>query len=191
MQPCLYCKYVKGSTTLKTLESDCWTIIPSNNISSQSNSQIQIQKTSARTIEEAIQTIQSHQKNNNGYINLPLFDFIPINRMVIDMLHLFLRISDRLSELLLNDLREADLLTNQKNLYVNSYIQFLSNTCRISNPAYSKDNKLFLRDLMGSERKKVYCQFEENFNQNLFPGFRKLEKIKYLWLIFYQTYDLS
>ena len=105
------------------------------------------------------------------------------------MMHLFLRISDRLSELLLNDLREADLIANQKTGYVNRYIFFLANTCRVSNPAYLKENKLYLRDLLGPDRKKVYSQLQEHFNGSLLPGLNKLEKIKYIWLKFYEIYN--
>ena len=37
--------------------------------------------------------------------HVPLFDFIPMDRVVIDTLHLFLRISDVLTQLLIQDLR--------------------------------------------------------------------------------------
>ena len=38
----------------------------------------------------------------------PLFDFIPIDHVIIDTLHLFLRISDNLIELLIRELRRKD-----------------------------------------------------------------------------------
>ena len=38
----------------------------------------------------------------------PLFDFIPIDHVIIDTLHLFLRISDNLMELLIRELRSKD-----------------------------------------------------------------------------------
>ena len=190
-QPCLYCKYVTGSTTISSLKTDCWTMIASNNVAIEktrmTHSESQIN--SARSIAEAISTIERQQKDNNGYINYPIFDFIPLHRMVIDMMHLFLRISDRLSELLLNDLREADLLSNQKTGYVNKYIIFLSNICRITNPAYCKENKLCLRNLMGPDRKKVFSHFQDGFNDDLLPGFKKLEKTKQVWLTFYDIYN--
>ena len=47
--------------------------------------------------------------------HLPLFDFIPMDRVVIDTLHLFLRISDVLAQLLIQDLRIAECIEkNQK-----------------------------------------------------------------------------
>ena len=38
----------------------------------------------------------------------PLFNFIPIDHVIIDTLHLFLRISDNLTELLIRELRRKD-----------------------------------------------------------------------------------
>ena len=40
--------------------------------------------------------------------HVPLFNFIPMVRVVIDILHLFLRISDQLTELLINELKGLD-----------------------------------------------------------------------------------
>ena len=38
----------------------------------------------------------------------PLFSFIPLDHVIIDTLHLFLRISDNLIELLIRELRRQD-----------------------------------------------------------------------------------
>ena len=46
--------------------------------------------------------------------HVPLFDFIPMDRVVIDTLHLFLRISDVLTQLLIQDLRIVDCIEKIK-----------------------------------------------------------------------------
>ena len=43
-----------------------------------------------------------------NYSRNPIFDFIPIDHVIIDTLHLFLRISDLLINLLIQELRRQD-----------------------------------------------------------------------------------
>ena len=50
---------------------------------------------------------QSQSQDQNGYIKEPILN-IPFYRVVIDMLHLFLRISDVLYDLFIQDLRNLD-----------------------------------------------------------------------------------
>ena len=52
----------------------------------------------------------AESKQHNCKTNL-LFDFIPIDHVIIDTLHMFLRISDNLIELLIGDFTEKMLLT--------------------------------------------------------------------------------
>ena len=46
----------------------------------------------------------------------PLFDFIPMDHVIIDTLYLFLRISDVLIDLLIRELRRSDAIEKKKNL---------------------------------------------------------------------------
>ena len=46
----------------------------------------------------------------------PLFDFIPMDHVIIDTLHLFLRISDVLIDLFIRELRRSDAIEKKKNL---------------------------------------------------------------------------
>ena len=60
----------------------------------------------ARSIEEIKRFCSTQRKFNCQ--RAPLFDFIPMNHVVIDTLHLFLLISDVLTELLIKELRTQD-----------------------------------------------------------------------------------
>ena len=57
----------------------------------------------ARTVKEIVEKYKLGKRNKNRYncINPPLFPFIPIKQVIIDTLHLFLRISDKLTDLLI------------------------------------------------------------------------------------------
>ena len=49
----------------------------------------------------------SHSFGQNGYANEPIIR-IPCHRVIVDMLHLFLRISDVLYDLFIKDLKQLD-----------------------------------------------------------------------------------
>ena len=62
-------------------------------------------KLGARNLEEISKHAKSKKYNCK---HDPLFPFIPLDHVVIDTLHLFLRISDNLIELLRRELRKRD-----------------------------------------------------------------------------------
>ena len=69
----------------------------------------------ARTIEENLSLFQlpkSRKKYNVS--NCPIFPSIPLTHVVIDNLHLFLRVSDKLITLLVSELRRQDKIDRQK-----------------------------------------------------------------------------
>ena len=70
----------------------------------------------ARTIQEITDKakLSKNSKHRFNCSNKPIFSFIPIERVVIDHLHLFLRISDVLIALLVRDLQIADDLHGAK-----------------------------------------------------------------------------
>ena len=49
--------------------------------------------------------IKSNYNRINGHTKAPLFHMISLHNWVVDELHIFLRITDRLWELILSDLR--------------------------------------------------------------------------------------
>lgn len=72
-------------------------------------------KQGARTIDEITEKskLAKTSKQRFNCARVPLFPTIPLHRVVIDSLHLFLRISDVLINLLIRDLRILDKATNQ------------------------------------------------------------------------------
>ena len=68
------------------------------------------QSKGAWTIEEIKEKSKLGKRNKSRFncCQAPLFPFIPIDHVVIDTLHLFLRISDNLIDLLICDLRIQD-----------------------------------------------------------------------------------
>jgi hypothetical protein len=64
----------------------------------------------ARTIDEISEKckLAKTSKNRKNCCRPPLFSFIPLDHVVIDSLHLFLRIADVLINLLIRDLRLLD-----------------------------------------------------------------------------------
>lgn len=93
------------------------------------------QSKGARTIEEIKEKSKLGKRNKSRFncCQAPLFPFIPIDHVVIDTLHLFLRISDNLIDLLIRDLRIQDSMkknADKTNLQV--YETHLNEVCKIS-----------------------------------------------------------
>ena len=66
----------------------------------------------------SIDLINQHAKNKKyNCMRAPLFDFIPLDHVIIDTLHLFLRISDILIELLVRQLKREDAIDKKATFY--------------------------------------------------------------------------
>lgn len=138
-----------------------------------------------RTIEE-IQQLALRKKY--GCIQQPIFPSIPIDHVIPDILHLFLRISDVLINLLILGLRRMDGIekfresefkqTKAKNL--DQYITFLNVNCKISFHMYvDKESKhLKWRDLTGPEKVRLFKAIKI---PELFPALPNGEKVQQLW----------
>ena len=102
------------------------------------------------------------KKAKYGCIHQPLFPSISIDRVIPDILHLFLRISDILINLLILDLRRMDGIEKLKNNEFNqsatqqldTYITYLNDSCKIPFHMYTdKDSRILKwRDLTGPEK---------------------------------------
>ena len=139
-----------------------------------------------RTIEE-IQCLCQKKKTDLkfGCIQQPLFPSIPIDHVIPDILHLFLRISDTLTNLLILDLRRMDGMTGnefkqQAAKNVNMYITYLNESCKIPFHMYmGKESKtLKWRDLTGPEKLKLFKSIKI---PELFPKLKKGKDIQALW----------
>jgi len=155
--------------------------------------------TELRTIKE-IQEFAPKKKTEEKYgcIRQPLFPSIPIDHVIPDILHMFLRISDVLINLLILELRRLDGLeklqlrenqfnqTKAKNL--DQYITFLNVTCKISFHMYvDKESKhLKWRDLTGPEKLKLFKHIEI---PDLFPKLSNGQKVQQLWKNLQNIYE--
>ena len=115
---------------------------------------------------------------------MPLFLFVAIKRVVIDTLHMFLRISDTLINLLIHDLVIHD--DSKKTNYLERYKTFLNEECNIRFKwAESKDSKKQLKyqNLTGPEKVKLFTKINI---PSLFPMLPKREQLQNVWCTFSQ-----
>lgn len=166
---CIWCKCPKDKRSDMTEE---WSITD--------------QAKGARTIEEIISKSKLGKRNPSRYncSHEPLFPFVPIERVVIDSLHMFLRISDTLTNLLIRDLFIHD--QSQKTKYLETYKTFLNEVCSIRFKwNESRDKKeLKYRDLTGPEKIRLFS----NINiPSLFLLLPKKEQLQNLWSEFFRV----
>ena len=138
----------------------------------------------ARTIEE-IQTkckLGKRNKERFSCCRSPIFPFIPIERVVIDSLHLFLRIGDVLINLLIRDLNIKDGITKATTAipidsYTNLYEKFLNDKCNIrfrwNIDRESKQIKY--RDLTGPEKVRLFTNMDI---AKVFPALQKAKRLE-------------
>ncbi|RHZ79627.1 hypothetical protein Glove_143g87 [Diversispora epigaea] len=81
-------------------------------------------------IEKDIDEISINYNNINGHIFPPIFNMIPIGNVVFDELHVFLRITDRLWELVLSEIKER---ANSAHLIRKLWDGFNSLYCALKN----------------------------------------------------------
>ena len=140
----------------------------------------------ASTVEE----IKEHAKKHKFNCKFPpLFDFIPMDHVVIENLHLFLRVSDVLIELLILELRTQDAI-NKNQTFANGFAGDKFNhmakyeTFRKSIGIkfewfVNKDTKkLQYRDLTGPEKLLLFQKIDIS---DLLPQHEKSGQVQVLW----------
>lgn len=135
----------------------------------------------ARTIEEITSKSKLHKSNRHKFncSKKPLFPFIPIKRVIIDSLHLFLRISDVLINLLIRDLRQFDACKNTTSVI--TYRNFLNETCKIHFNWIMDEKDIKWHDLTGPEKHRLFQNIDI---PKLFP-IPKAKELQQLWKDFY------
>ena len=68
----------------------------------------------ARTIDENVTNAEKRGRKQFNVSHTPLFPMIPLSRVVIDNLHLFLRVADVLIDLLIVELKRHDAIEKVK-----------------------------------------------------------------------------
>ena len=148
----------------------------------------------ARTVKEI--TEHSRKKQFNCKFP-PLFDFIPMDHVVIDTLHLFLRISDVLIALLILELRTQDCIGRKQTFpkgfqrerfnHMASYEAFIKSLGIHFEWTINKDTKqLQYRDLTGPEKLILFNKIQIS---KLLPNFDKSVDISNLWNDFITLID--
>ena len=149
----------------------------------------------ARTIEETIQIAGSRSKKYN-VSHPPIFPMIPLTRVVVDNLHMFLRVGDTLINMLINTLRTMDRVN--QSLHVRSLTglthlaAFENRIKELGVSGYSfyigkESKKLKWRSLTGPEKLKVFS----NINLvDLFPDLVDNELVQQLWNDFLTVHKL-
>lgn len=123
------------------------------------------------------------------------FHQIPVDHIIPDVLHLFLRIGDVLIHLLIMELRRLDgierttinSLNKELATNVSKYEQFLKEDCKISFHMYvDKDAKVLKwRDLCGPEKLKLFNKIDIPTS---FPGIPNATLVQKLWKNFLSIY---
>ncbi len=171
-QPCLWCKY-----HVKKFDNNVeWSMFDLNK--------------GARSIEEALKSIQNSKIDHNGYSKYPIISFIPFSYCIIDMLHLFLRISDVLIDLLYVNMIQLDngVLTNDlsKRPFVSKFFDFFRTTCKLRRPFYWDNTDFKLRDFTGTEK----CVIFQNINIfELANEHSNIENLNFIWTEFWSIYN--
>ena len=142
-----------------------------------------------RTISEIQSLSKEWARKIFGCLKLPIFSSIPIDHIIIDTLHLFLRIADMLINLLIMQLRRQDGIDKQRTLrldrskqtHLASYEIFLNEECKIPFRWYTDEQKLKYRDLTGPEKHRLFRKMNIS---TLFPSIPKASDIQELWSSF-------
>lgn len=146
----------------------------------------------ARTTEETLELSQRpRSKKQFNVSNSPLFPTIPLTHVVIDNLHLFLRVSDVLLNLLITELRRQDAIDKTKRFssfeiskykHIQGFQQFVKS---LGIPGFEfyigqTSKELKCRSLIGPEKLRV---FQNIHIRLLLPNFPSDEasKIQHLW----------
>ena len=106
----------------------------------------------ARTVDSILTCMKKPKTQRLGCINAPLFPTIPLTRITPDVLHMFLRITDVLFDLLILDIRREDAIDRGNRL--TRLQSFINNECKIPFNFFTckETKKLKWRDLMGPEK---------------------------------------
>ena len=149
----------------------------------------------ARSIEENIRIATSKRKVYN-VSNVPIFKTIPLTRVVVDNLHMFLRVADVLIDLLLHALLTLDRVNQSlqvRNLMGLSHLsKFETNLKEMGISGYSfwigkESKKLKWRTLTGPEKLIVLTNIDL---VQLFPDLENVRHIQKLWKDFLEVHTL-
>ena len=120
-----------------------------------------------------------------GYINKPLVIFIEFECVIIDLLHMYLRITDKFMEIILDELIKLDGLDSTKadldeRPNFQRLINFIETTCKVTKPFYTSSKDAFkykMRSFNGNERKIILENLIETKIKKIFPNMEKYKAL--------------
>ena len=146
----------------------------------------------ARTVDEIEKFKQLSAQRRFGCQRSPIFGFVPIDHVIIDSLHLFLRVSDLLINLFIEDLRRQDGIvkaTLDRSVHSNAtaYEKFLNDSCKIHFRWYTcKETKqMKWRDLSGPEKIRLFDNIDL---PKYFPDIPNVSVIQDIWKEFWRLF---
>ena len=191
-QPCIWCDYnIKGDIT------------------DEAGNYIYSSKNINRTLRESMRSIGTKGYKRNSIIN------IEFRNCVVDTLHLFLRITEKLWKILILWIEQNDATQRNDNLsrrpLMKRFLDFISIECNLYNVYYIKENNnleesVQFRSFNSNEFETIFTRIfkltaDYNFEDKngllriLEPvreiGRPKLRLINHIWLKFYQLYQHS
>ena len=149
----------------------------------------------ARSIEESIKIVTSKRKEYN-VSHMPIFRTIPLTRVVVDNLHMFLRVADTLVDLLIHALLTMDRVSQSLRVQslrgLSHLSQFQSKLKEMGISGYSfwvgkESKKLKWRTLTGPEKLTVFTNIDL---PQLFPDLENVTHIQKLWNDFLEIHRL-
>ena len=149
----------------------------------------------ARSIEENIRIANSRKKTYN-VSNVPIFQKVPLTRVVVDNLHMFLRVADTLIDLLLSTLLTMDRVNQSLHVRSLNNLEYLSkfeaNIKEMGISGYTfwigkESKKLKWRTLTGPEKLIVFANIDLI---QLFPELENIVQLQRLWKDFLEIHQL-
>jgi len=117
--------------------------------------------------ESKVRLLNKHIDSKNGYVKEPIAIGFEYEKCVLDMLHLFLRITDVLEQHLVIKLKTIDAINNsasddnlEKQPMLKKFIDYIKDKLHINRVYYVSDKQIVLRSLDGDEKLKLF----ENIN---------------------------
>lgn len=137
---------------------------------------------------------RKHDKYNCSHE--PLFPMIAINKVIVDLLHMFLRIGENLFKLLVNHAKVQDNLTPKKTFTkfdpikypnLNNLQTFINETCGIPFKweVNNDTRQLKYRDFRGPELKMLFSKMDV---KKCLPTFEYANEVQSIWTGFYNIY---
>ena len=144
------------------------------------------QHENARTLDSIVQALT--EKEKLGVKNLPLLE-IPLDHVIIDELHLLLRITDVLLRCVINQAIESDIMqTRSRDILNGPNLQKTVEcirSCGISFRVWEAEkkgpNKIDWTSLMGTDKKKLHARLPSHFGEILPVDSR--EAVTNLWKV--------